>query len=60
MNRTEDQVEDMYDRYELDDQYAEYIMEHMSIGNGTMLINAMENHELFDDFKESLVTEWNT
>lgn len=56
---TEDQFEDMYDRYELDDQYAEYIMERMSIGNGTMLITAMENHELFDDFKESLVTDWN-
>jgi hypothetical protein len=59
MTMTEDQFEELFDSYKLDDRYAEYIEEHASIGNGTMLINAMESGDYFDDFKDSLVTVWN-
>lgn len=45
----------------LDGQYSNYIMENSHgdrpIGNGSMLIRAMEDAYLFDDFKASLVTE---
>lgn len=41
--------------YELDDAYAEYIMERTSIGNGEMLIHAMERGDYFEDFMDSMV-----
>ena len=59
---TESEFENRFDRGLLDDQYAEYIMEHChgerAIGNGNMLILAMEDAYLFEDFKESLVTDY--
>lgn len=44
------------ERCELDDAYAEYIMDHTDafIGNGDMLIKAMESGNYFDGFKEHL------
>ena len=43
--------------YELDDAYAEYIMERTSIGNDHMLIAAMERGDYFESFMDSMVTE---
>ena len=51
------EFEDAMNSYELDDAYAEYIMEHTSIGNGEMLIHAMERGDFFEDFMDSVVTE---
>jgi hypothetical protein len=41
--------------YELDQQYAEYIMERRNVGNGEMLIRFMEMGELYEDFKEHIM-----
>jgi len=49
------EFEDKMNTYELDDAYAEYIMEHTSIGNGEMLIHAMERGDFFEDFMDSMV-----
>ena len=35
---------------DINDQYAEYIEAHQNIGNGTMLIEAMERGDLLEDF----------
>ena len=35
---SEEEFEDKMNTYELDQQYAEYIMEHRNVGNGEMLI----------------------
>jgi hypothetical protein len=57
---TEQEFEDAMDSYDLDDAYADYIMEHSAgdrlICNGDTLILAMEDGYLFDSFKESMVT----
>jgi len=49
-----------FDNYELEDQYADYIMEHAPgdriICNGDTLILAMEDGYLLEEFKDSLVT----
>lgn len=43
---------------EMDDAYAEYVMEHCHgdrlICNGDTLINAMEDGYLYDDFMDSI------
>ena len=31
-------------------EYSEYLMDHQTIGNGTMLIEAMERGDLLEDF----------
>ena len=41
--------------YELDQQYAEYIMERRNVGNGEILIRFMEMGELYEDFKEHIM-----
>ena len=51
------EFEDKMNTYELDDAYAEYIMERTSIGNGEMLIHAMERGDYFESFMDSMVTE---
>ena len=51
------EFEDKMNTYELDDMYAEYIMERTSIGNDHMLIAAMERGDFFEDFMDSMVTE---
>lgn len=38
----------MYDKYE--DRFIEFIYDHYPIGNGTMLINQMEDSRNFEDF----------
>lgn len=55
---SEEQFEELFDNGDLDEHYAEYLMSHSSIGNGNMLIRAMENHSMYEDFKESKVTMW--
>ena len=39
---------------DINDQYAEYIEAHQPIGNGTMLIEAMERGDLLEDFCDSV------
>jgi len=51
------EFEDAMNTYELDDAYAEYIMERTSIGNDHMLIAAMERGDFFEDFMDSMVTD---
>lgn len=56
---TELEFEVAFDNCELDEQYAEYIMEHAGgdrvICNGDTLLLAMEDFYLFEDFKDSMV-----
>ena len=52
---SEEEFEDKMNTYELDQQYAEYIMEHRNVGNGEMLIRFMERGELYEDFKEHIM-----
>ena len=35
-------------------EYSEYLMAHQNIGNGTMLIEAMESGDLLEDFCDSV------
>ena len=48
---SEQEFEKKMDRGELDYEYAEYLMDHRSVGNGEILIRLMERNELYDDFK---------
>ena len=52
---SEEDFEDKMNRYELDQQYAEYIMERRNVGNGEILIRFMEMGELYEDFKEHIM-----
>jgi hypothetical protein len=52
---SEEEFEDKMNTYELDQQYAEYIMERRNVGNGEMLIRLMERGELYEDFKEHIM-----
>lgn len=53
---TEQEFEDAFDRGDLDDEYAEFLMKSdLPIGNGDMLIEAMESHKYLDSFKEEMV-----
>ena len=52
---SEEEFEDKMNTYELDQQYAEYIMERRTVGNGEMLIRFMEMGELYEDFKEHIM-----
>jgi hypothetical protein len=54
---TEQEFEDAMNTYKLDEQYAEYIMEHRNVGNGEILIKLMERGELYEDFKDEMVTQ---
>jgi hypothetical protein len=38
----------------LEDRYAEYIMNHKPIGNGDLLLSAMERGDLLSDFCDSI------
>ena len=57
---TEAEFETAFDNAELDEEYAEYIMEHCSgdriICNGDTLCDAMEDLYLYDSFKDYMVT----
>ena len=52
---SEEEFEDKMNTYELDQQYAEYIMERRNVGNGEMLIRLMERGDLYEDFKEHIM-----
>ena len=57
---TEQEFDDEFDKGELDEQYAMYLMAHAGggeriISNGNTLILAMEDHYMLDDFKDSMV-----
>lgn len=58
---TEAEFEAAFDNWELDEEYAEYIMEHSCgdriICNGDTLTAAMEDLYLYDSFKDHKVTE---
>ena len=49
------EFEDKMNTYELDDAYAEFIMERSCIGNGDSLIIAMERGDYFESFMDSMV-----
>ena len=55
---TEEQFEQAMDGYQLDNQYAEFIMENQNVGNGEILIRLMERGDFYEGFKESMVTEF--
>ena len=54
------EFEQKLENWELEDQYAEYIMDHAAgdrvICNGDTLLAAMEDGYLLEDFKDSIVT----
>jgi hypothetical protein len=52
---SEQEFEEKMNTYELDQQYAEYIMERRNVGNGEILIRFMEMGELYEDFKEHIM-----
>ena len=49
------EFEDKMNTYELDDAYAEFIMERSCIGNGDSLIIAMERGDYFESFMDTMV-----
>lgn len=58
---TEDEFEKAWDNYEFDSEYSKYIMEHCRgdrvICNGATMIAAMEDGYLYEEFKNSKVTD---
>jgi hypothetical protein len=54
---TPEEFDREYDAGNLDDAYADFLMEHSAhhIGNGDMLIAAMEGGYLYEEFRESMV-----
>ena len=55
---TEQQFEQAMDGYQLDNQYAEFIMENQTVGNGHVLTTLMERGDYYDAFKEKMVTQF--
>ena len=57
--KTIEAFEEAFDDMMLDSEYAEYIMENCHgdrlIGNGDMLIEAMEDFYLYEDFRDSML-----
>jgi hypothetical protein len=45
----------MFDKYE--DRFIQYLYDNFPIGNGTMLINQMEDTDNFEDFVDDRLTE---
>lgn len=59
---TEEEFEEAFDNYELDDEYSEFIQlnfdpEERLICNDSDLVDAMESEYLLPEFKESMVNE---
>jgi hypothetical protein len=52
---TLEEFETAFDNGDLDNEYAEYLYNNCTIGNGDMLINAMERGDLYEDFMDSMV-----
>jgi hypothetical protein len=55
---TEQQFEQAMDGYQLDSQYAEFIMDNQNVGNGHVLTKLMERGDYYEAFKEKMVTEY--
>lgn len=59
--RNEEEFEAAFDSLALDVEYAEYIMNNCHgdrvIGNGDMLIQAMEDFYLYEDFRDSMIAD---
>ena len=55
---TEDEFEVMLNNGDLDMEYSEYIMDNALIGNGDMLINAMESGNYYEGFKEYFLDQY--
>ena len=55
---TEQQFEQAMDKFQLDMEYTNYIMERANVGNGEILIRLMERGDFYEGFKESMVTEF--
>ena len=53
---SEEEFEDKMNTYELDQQYAEYIMERRNVSNNHVLIRLMESGDFYDDFKEYIMS----
>jgi hypothetical protein len=58
---TEDTFNRLYESYELEAEYANYILAHVNpeerlICNGDSLTDAMDDGYLFEDFKATMVT----
>jgi hypothetical protein len=53
---TEQQFEQAMDGYQLDNLYAEFIMENQNVGNGHVLTTLMERGDYYEAFKEKMVT----
>jgi hypothetical protein len=53
---TEQQFEQAMDGYQLDNQYAEFIMDNHPVGNGHVLTKLMERGDYYEAFKEKMVT----
>ena len=53
---TEEEFEDKMNTYELDDLYAEFIMDNHPVGNNHVLIRLMERGDFYEAFKEKMVT----
>lgn len=56
---TEQEFERRMDNYDLDVEYSEYIASQTTIGNGTMLINAMESGDYYEGFKDHMTEATN-
>lgn len=56
---TEEEFEKAMDRYELDNEYSEYLMNKTDarIYNGDSLIRVMERGDYYDDFKDYMTGE---
>ena len=54
---TEQQFEQAMDKYQLDMEYTDYIMERANVANGEILIRLMERGDFYEGFKESKVTQ---
>lgn len=53
---SEEEFEAKMNKSELDLEYAEYIMDRRTVGNGEMLIRIMERGDLYEDFKEYMMS----
>lgn len=57
---TYDEFDNLYDsNYDLQDQHSEYILENChgerNIGNGDMLIEALEDGYLYEEFRDNYI-----
>ena len=53
---SEQEFEAAMNTYQLDIEYAEFIMDRANVGNGEILIRLMDGGDFYEDFKEKMVT----